>query len=230
MKKFLLLTLSLFCLNACEDIPISSSTDESGAITSGSITDGNHTEVVVGGNEEDSSHNSFDSGETSPAPATDLGQQNNALVSWDTLINQTESLSSQQIAFKLNHLDATEAQLLGVYEAFAGMLHLMACRSDQNTLMQTTQGVVNCPYQWQQWANTFSFLPDPAQAFSHALEQRAQLQIAGKCTSGEIDAASCANYTGMVSNWNNQSHETALSIINNMGGTSCLVGQDPNCY
>lgn len=218
LKKYLLFVLCGVLLSACADIPGDALGDEAADLQSenGSA----HGEVVV------DTETASDSVNTELASAQNL----NTLPSWSQLVNGFETLSTAQIANKLAHLDPTERLQLSTYDAFGGMLHLLACQADSSVLLQTTQGIADCAYQMQQWANTFQFLPDPAQAFSYALEQRAQIQIAHQCSTGELDAGSCSNYTQTLAQFNNQSHETAMTIINNMGGTSCLVGQDPNCY
>lgn len=156
---------------------------------------------------------------------------NTGRVSWRELVENLENLSSAQVAATLRNLNDTERLQLGIYGAYANLLHVIACDSDPNLVLDlgSYSGPQTCASVVQQWSQTLQFSGgNVQQAFDYALSQRNTLLIGLKCSSGEIDAGSCGTYGSAVQQYNAMNNQNALRIITNMSDNGCLQG-DPGC-
>lgn len=149
------------------------------------------------------------------------------------LAENHSGLTASRTLELLQQLDSKESFILSLYPAFAGNVLLKACEAN-NTLQWALQGVQdNCAtaqYKLSQHLALFATGTMIGRWDDQIHSERLSVLIMLKCDSGEIDAGSCAMYNGMMGNYNAQSHDTSMNIINNMGGNTCQVGVDPNCY
>jgi hypothetical protein len=133
----------------------------------------------------------------------------------------------------LQQLDSKESFILSMYPAFAGNVLLNACNANSN-LQWSLLGVQDTCYTAQakleQHVALFATGTMIGKWDDQIQSERLSILIMLKCDSGEIDAGSCSMYTGAMSNFNAQNHDTSMSIINNMGGNNCQIGVDANCY
>lgn len=119
---------------------------------------------------------------------------------------------------------ALPAQGMGLLGAFANLLHAMGCQADPTLVLVTSSARQSCAQTLQQWAQTVQFVGQ-AEAPRQAATERGQLRVAARCTSGQIDPASCGTYQRTLADMNAQSHDTMIRIIRNMNGTACTVGE-----
>lgn len=144
----------------------------------------------------------------------------------DYLVDRFDQLSPSQVAQAMRQFNATEWQLLSIYNAFANLVHALGCQADQSLRLPTG---ANCAQTMASWQQTLQLLGGNQQAaLEQAMGERTQLQIANRCSTGQHDAASCAAYTRTMSNMSAQNHDTMMHIIRNMGGNTCTVGE-PGC-
>ncbi len=144
----------------------------------------------------------------------------------DYLVDTLEKRTPAEVALGLRQLNPTEVQLLGIYGAFANLLHLIGCRADGTLVLPTG---ANCGQTTAGWQQTLQFLNnDWDMATVQARQERMRLQIATRCADGRHDAASCATYTKTVGEMNQANHETMMQIIRNMDPYSCTLGE-PGC-
>ncbi len=140
------------------------------------------------------------------------------------LTEKLESLTPAQIAAGLRQLNDTERLTLGIYGAYANLLHAMGCQADPTLLLVTQSARQTCAQTLQQWAQTIQFVGQ-AEAPRQAATERGQLRVAARCTSGQLDPASCGTYQRTLSDLNAQSHDTMIRMIRNLGGNTCTVGE-----
>lgn len=141
----------------------------------------------------------------------------------DYIVDKLEGLTPAQVALGLRQLNPTEVQLLGIYGAFANLLHLIACRADGSLMLPTG---ASCAQTLAGWQQTLQFLNnDWDQATVQARQERTRLQIATRCSDGRHDQATCATYTKTVGDMNRANHETMMQIIRNMDPYACTVGE-----
>ena len=139
-----------------------------------------------------------------------------------TLVEQFEYLTPEQVAQIYRQLNQTEQLELSIYTAFGSLVHMRACQADMSLAYVSAGSVTDCQQEAMQWMQTLQFSGgNEEQATSYAFSQRNQLLIGMRCSSGEIDAASCGAYMGGVQNYNNMMNDTNQLIIDNMGGGRC---------
>ena len=137
-----------------------------------------------------------------------------------------ETLQPAQFAAGLRQMNATEHQMLGIYSAFANLVHYMACRADRTIRLATGQSCMQTHTQWQQ---TLQFTNnDVRQATMEAQSQRAKIQVAARCGDGRNDASTCQMYRKTQGAMNTANHNNMMRIISNMSANGCIVG-DPGC-
>lgn len=144
----------------------------------------------------------------------------------DWFADNFESIPPAQIAAGLRRVNPTEAQLLGVYGAFANLVHYRGCLADAS--LRLPNGAT-CAQTAAGWRQTLQLLNgNVAQAIQEANRQRGALRIAARCSDGRTDAASCAAFRQTMSTMSNMQHESMMRVIHNLGGNGCIVG-DPGC-
>lgn len=167
-------------------------------------------------------------GPTTPAVPITIppayAQSKTPVLHW--LIEDFERIPPAQVAAALKQINHTEAQLLGVYSAFANLVHYRACLADAQSRLPTG---ATCAHTAAGWRQTLQFTNgDVGQAIQEALRQRGTLQVSARCGDGRNDAASCTAWRKTMSNVSRMQHESMMRVITNLGGNNCIVG-DPGC-
>ncbi len=116
---------------------------------------------------------------------------------------------------------------LSIYPALGGDIYLRACYADPNITFVLGGVVTGCHQVAQERANALQFIT-PQALHQNLQSERQTVLIAHGCSTGRIDRASCAAYTGTMQRYNDGMHETSQQIIRNMGD-QCRVGIDPGC-
>lgn len=137
-------------------------------------------------------------------------------------------LSPSQIAQGFSKFNQNELQLLGVYAAFANLLHGIACGADASIILSTGGAPQNCRMTMSQWQQTLQLTQgNKMAALEYALRQRETFLIGARCSSGGLDKASCNMYVQARRKDINDSHNTMTRVIANLSN-GCIVG-DPGC-
>ena len=114
-----------------------------------------------------------------------------------------DNLSAPQLVNLLKGMNSDDKLLLSIYSIFANLLEYKICQADVtiSSEIYTTQSCQNNYLQWQQTYQLSN--NDWQQATSAAYSEMNQLLIGEKCSTGEIDAASCQMYN-TIQQQNNQ--------------------------
>jgi hypothetical protein len=144
----------------------------------------------------------------------------------DWFADDFERIPPAQIAAGLRRLNPIEVQLLGVYTAFANLVHWRGCLADPHVRLPAG---ATCAQTAAGWRQTLQLLGgDVGRAIEEAGRQRSSLRIAARCSDGRTDSGTCAAYRKTMSNISRMQHESMMRIIHNLGGNGCIVG-DPGC-
>ncbi|MCA9523943.1 MAG: hypothetical protein KC609_23400 [Myxococcales bacterium] len=146
------------------------------------------------------------------------------------LAEEYNHLSSAEIKARLDRLDAREHLLLDIVApTFKAGVFLHACSVDP-ALRWTASGQ---PYDCQRAQNEYWQAQQwvvPGTSLEQNVElDRMKLLTQLKCSSGEIDAGSCAMYRGVMQQIDGSVNDTNTVINANIGG-QCIVGRDAGCY
>lgn len=145
-----------------------------------------------------------------------------------TLAESFEQMPPAQVAASLRALSPSDQTLLGVYPAFANLLHAVGCQADPTLPLPTSMGILSCAATAQQWQQTYQLVGSWDAALSHALSERSTYLVGARCGDGSMSRQDCQLYTQGLSDYNAMSHETSMRILSNMSPDGCLVG-DANC-
>jgi hypothetical protein len=137
-------------------------------------------------------------------------------------------LSPAQVARGFRMFNQTELQLLGVYSAFANLLHGIACGADASLVLSTGGPPQSCQTTMAQWQQTLQLTQgNKMAALEYALRQRETFLIGARCSTGGLDKSSCNIYVQARREDIDNSHNTMMRVIANLSN-GCIVG-DPGC-
>lgn len=102
------------------------------------------------------------------------------------------------------------------------MMQYKGCKADDTlTIATAADAVYTCAENSAMWEMTRQQLIQmynrtDVDEFEYAKSQAANIVIAFKCESGEIDAGSCSLYRQIQAGWTQQQNETFKTIVDNM--------------
>jgi hypothetical protein len=132
--------------------------------------------------------------------------------------------SPAELAAALRASNADERQLLGVYSAFANLLHGIACGADASLVL----GGQDCRATLTRWAETLRLTGgDRRRALDYAERQRETFLIGERCTKGRLSKSACSSYVRQRRADLDRHHATMTRVIAHLGN-GCIIG-DPDC-
>lgn len=144
------------------------------------------------------------------------------------LVENFGYLNPQSVANAVRNFNQSDLLQLSIYRSFGSLIHYVACQAEANLVMTLSGQPTGCAQTTQIWTENYAFFGgNEEQIFMQARREQGNLLISIKCSTGEIDRASCGAYLGAQGNINAMMYQTNQQIIDSLGSGSCST---PNTY